>query len=156
MTARGKGKNMLSYYFVYGVRSFKKVYGPKGQPEACPFCHKVYQETYVKFRKYGHLDYIPLIPMGSDIYHFCPVCFYGDKFDKQGKKEAKAVIKDQTPATTNLIPRGIHHVSAKTWDLVLQDQTTNEVIPIKTGINKGEYKKLKKDRFYKHVDEIDA
>ncbi|MBR5040461.1 MAG: hypothetical protein IKX68_05050 [Clostridiales bacterium] len=147
---------MLNYYFVYGVRSFKKVYGPKGQPQACPFCHKEYQETYVKFRKYWHLDYIPLIPLGSDIYHFCPVCFYGDKFDKQGEKAAKALIKDTTPPTTHLIPRGVHHTAEKTWDLVVQDQISGEVFPVKTGMKKGEYKQLKKDRFYKNIDETNV
>ncbi|MBR4820077.1 MAG: hypothetical protein IKZ74_08485, partial [Clostridiales bacterium] len=133
-----------------------KVYGPKGEPKECAYCHKTYQETYVKFRKYWHLDYIPLIPLGSDIYHFCPVCFYGDKFDKQGEKAAKALIKDATPPTTHLIPRGVHHTAEKTWDLVVQDQISGEVFPIKTGMKKGEYKQLKKDRFYKKIDETNV
>ena len=141
---------------VYGVKSFKKVYGPKGEPVACPFCHKVYQETYVKFRKWGHIDYLPLLPLGSDLYHFCPVCFFGDKFDKQGKKQAKAVIKDTTPSTTFLVPKGIHHVAAKTWDLVILDQTTNEVFPIRSGMTKSQYKQMKKDRFYKRIEESDV
>ncbi|MBP5492388.1 MAG: hypothetical protein J6Y08_06060 [Clostridiales bacterium] len=141
--------------YLYGVESFKKVYGPKGEPKECPFCHKVYQETYVKFNKWGHLDYIPLIPLGADYYHFCPVCFNGDKFDKQGKKEAKQTIKNSTTVTTNLVPRGIHHVAEKTYDLVLEDKNSGETFPISTNMKKGDYKKLLKNRFYKKVEVVD-
>ncbi|MBR5937326.1 MAG: hypothetical protein IKZ90_03515 [Clostridiales bacterium] len=144
---------MAVYY--YGVRSFKKVYGPKGEPKECSYCHKVYQETYVKFNKWGHIDYIPLLPMGADYYHFCPVCFSGDKFDKKGKKEAKKIVKDQTAPTTNLVPKGINHKAQKTWDLVLEDKNSGEVLPVASGMKKSDYKALKKNRFYKKINEVE-
>jgi hypothetical protein len=145
----------MSVYY-YGVESFKKVFGPKGDVKACPFCHKTYQETYVKFNKWGHLDYIPLIPLGADYYHFCPVCFYGDKFEKSEKKAAKKIAKDKTPATTQLVPRGVHHVADKKWDLFLDDKVSGETFTIQTGMTKSDYKALKKSRFYKKIAEIEA
>ncbi len=141
--------------FYYGVESFKKVYGPKGEPKECPFCHKVYQETYVKFNKWGHLDFIPLIPLGSDLYHFCPVCFTGDKLVKGEKKAAKKLVKDKTAPTTNLVPRGVHHKAEKTWDLFLDDKNSGETFTIQSAMKKSDYKKLKKDRFYKKIQEVE-
>jgi len=138
----------------YGVESFKKVYGPKGEVKECSYCHKAYQETYVKFNKWGHIDYIPLIPLGADYYHFCPVCFSGDKFIKEGKKEAKRVVKESTPATTNLVPRGVIHSAEKRYDLFLDDKNSGESIPIRTSMTKSEYKQLKKSRFYKKIEEV--
>ncbi len=140
----------------YGVRSFKKVYGPKGEVKECSFCHKAYQETYVKFNKWGHLDFIPLIPLGADYYHFCPVCFNGDKCIKDAKKEAKRIIKDSTPVTTNLVPRGVHHAATKTYDLILEDKNSSESITIQSGMKKSDYKALKKNRFYKKIEEVEA
>ncbi|MBR3058668.1 MAG: hypothetical protein IKG93_11970 [Clostridiales bacterium] len=144
---------MAVYY--YGVESFKKVFGPKGEVKQCSFCHQSYQETYVKFNKWGHLDYIPLIYLGADYYHFCPVCFNGDKFVKEGKKEAKRIVKDKTPATTNLVPRGIHHASSKTYDLILEDKNSGQTFPIGTNMKKSDYKALKKSRFYKKIEEVE-
>ncbi len=142
--------------FYYGVESFKKVYGPKGEPKECSFCHKTYQETYVKFNKWGHLDFIPLIPLGADYYHFCPVCFNGDKLVKEDKKAAKKLVKDKSEPTTKLVPRGINHKAVKTWDLVLDDKTTGETIAIEKGMKKSDYKALKKNRFYKKIEEVEA
>ncbi|MBO4926957.1 MAG: hypothetical protein J5379_01740 [Clostridiales bacterium] len=140
----------------YGVESFKKVFGPKGEPKECSYCHKTYQETYVKFNKWGHIDYIPLIPLGADYYHFCPVCFTGDKLVKQDKKEAKKIVKDKSAPTTNLVPRGVHHKAEKTWDLFLDDKNSGETFPISTGMKKSDYKTLKKSRFYKKIEETEA
>ncbi|MBO4688417.1 MAG: hypothetical protein J5636_07870 [Clostridiales bacterium] len=142
--------------FYYGVESFKKVYGPKGEPKECAYCHKTYQETYVKFNKWGHLDFIPLIPLGADYYHFCPVCFTGDKLVKGDKKAAKKLVKDKSEPTTKLVPRGINHKAEKTWDLVLDDKVSGETIPIQSGMKKSDYKQLKKNRFYKKIEEVEA
>ena len=142
--------------FYYGVESFKKVFGPKGDPEECPFCHKTYQKTYVKFNKWGHLDYIPLIPMGADYYSFCPVCFNGGKLVKDEKKKAKATVKDKSAPTTNLVPKGINHKAEKTWDLILEDKNSGETFNIVTGVKKSEYKQVKKNRFYKKIEEVEA
>ena len=142
--------------FYYGVESFKKVYGPKGEPKECSYCHKTYQETYVKYNKWGHLDFIPLIPLGADYYHFCPVCFNGDKLVKQEKKAAKKLVKDKAAPTTQLVPKGIHHKAEKNWDLILEDKVSGEVFPIATGVKKGEYKLLKKNRFYKKIEEVES
>lgn len=141
---------------VYGVKSFKKVYGPKGEPKECPYCHRVYQETYVRINKWGHLEYIPLIPLGKDYYHFCPICFYGDMVDKENKKAVKKIVKDKTPATTNTAPRAYHHKLEKTWDLVVIDQNSGETFPVLTQASKSEYKETKKRRFYKKVEEFEV
>ncbi len=142
--------------FVYGVKSFKKNYGPKGETKACPYCHKEYQETYIRLNKWGHLDYIPLIPLGKDYYHFCPICFYGDKVSKEDKKQVKKLVKSKTAATTNLVPLAYHHKLEKKWDLVLVDQQTNEVFPILSQGTKSEYKDQMKKRFYKKVEEYEV
>lgn len=142
----------------YGVRSFKKVFGPTGDVKECPYCHKSYQETYVKFNKWGHIDFIPLLPLGADYFHFCPVCFEGGKFEKQDKKTAKAVIKAKGPVTTNLVPKAVHHAADKTYDLVLEDKNSGETFTIQSGMKKGDYKQLLKNRFYKkkNVEVIEA
>ena len=145
---------MAVYY--YGVESFKKVYGPKGEVKECAYCHRAYQETYVKFRKWGHLDYIPLIPLGSDYYHFCPICFYGDKFIKGEKKQAKKIVKDKSAPVTFLVPRGVHHKAEKTWDLLIDDKVSGQTFPIQMGMTKSDYKALKKNRFYKKIEETDV
>ena len=140
----------------YGVESFKKIYGPQGEPKTCSYCHQTYQETYVKFNKWGHIDYIPLIPLGADYWHFCPVCFQGDKFVKEDKKEAKRIVKMKTPPTTNLVPKGIIHQAEKTYDLILEDKNSGQTFPIRTSMSKSDYKTLKKNRFYKKIEEINA
>ena len=140
----------------YGVESFKKVYGPKGETKECSYCHRRYQETYVKFNKWGHLDYIPLIPLGADYYHFCPACFNSDKCVKEEKNLAKKIVKAQTPVTTHLVPRGVHHVSEKKWDLFLDDKDSGETITLGTEMSKSDYKSLKKSRFYKKIDESEV
>lgn len=142
----------------YGVESFKKVLGPVGPVRECSYCHKSYQETYVKFRKFGHIDFIPLLPLGVDICHFCPVCFQGGKFEKQDKKEAKQVIKAKGPVTTNLVPKVIHHSAEKTYDLILEDKNSGETFPLGSAMKKSEAKSLCKNRFYKFkkLDTVEA
>ena len=74
--------------FYYGVQHFRKNKGCYGQPVACS-CGHTYPREIIRDSKWGHFDYIPLIPMGTDYYSVCPVCMNGFKADKEQKKEIK-------------------------------------------------------------------
>ena len=76
---------------VYGVHHFRKVKGFLGQSVACS-CGNTYPRQIIKDSKWGHFEYIPLIPLGSDYYSVCPVCMHGYKADKQQKKELKELM----------------------------------------------------------------
>ena len=68
--------------FYYGVQHFRKNKGCYGQPVACN-CGHTYPREIIRDSKWGHFDYIPLIPMGTDYYSVCPVCMNGLKADKE-------------------------------------------------------------------------
>lgn len=126
---------------VYGTHNFKKNLGPHGEAYECPCCHNVFQDVYVKINKWGHLEYIPLIPLGSYYIHFCPICANGDKFEKN--KIAKENIKAETaPSTQNIEYRSVFHKSAKpkTYDLYAEDKNTGKTYTIREGLPKADYK----------------
>ena len=94
--------------FYYGVQHFRKNKGCYGQPVACN-CGHTYPREIIRDSKWGHFDYIPLIPMGTDYYSVCPVCMNGLKADKEQKKEIKQLLA-QAPSNVHFTP---HMVSGQ-------------------------------------------
>lgn len=132
--------------FYYGVHQFQKNLGPHGEAYECEYCHTTYQDTYIKVNKWGHLDFIPLIPLGSYYVHVCPICGSGDKFEKN--QIAKENMKAETePSTQKLEYRSTFHKSAKpkTYDLFVDDKNSGASYTVRTAIDKGNYKSVLKN-----------
>ena len=134
----------------YGTTVFNKIVGHYGPKAACPNCGKEYQTDFIKSSKWGHFCYIPLIPMGSKYYRVCPVCYASMQMKK---KEAKAMMAEYPSEAQELVHVGYVHKKSKTCDLKLEDRISGQEYPILQGASKAEYKKEKKDRLYKKMQE---
>lgn len=138
----------MIYY--YGVQHFRKNKGCYGQPVACN-CGHTYPREIIRDSKWGHFDYIPLIPMGTDYYSVCPVCMNGFKADKEQKKEIKQLLA-QAPSNVHFTPHMVSYADKKTFDFYLQDDATGEKIRILQGVSKYEVKEEYKSRLIKKKD----
>lgn len=145
MSRVGEKEKIMIFY--YGVQHFRKNKGCYGQPAACS-CGHTYPREIIKDSKWGHFDYIPLIPMGTDYYSVCPVCMNGYKADKQQKQELKQLLS-QTPANVHFTPHMVTYADKKTFDFYLQDDATGEKIRILQGVSKYEVKEEYKSRLIK-------
>lgn len=136
---------------VWGTRHFKKQLGPKGVAYPCPNCGKVYQDNYVKISKWGHLEYIPLIPLETFYIHYCPVCGFNGKFDNN--RIAKDNIDNSGESNQNLELRGIYHKSVKprTYDLFVDDKNSGETFTIGRNVSKDEYNNILNCRLLKKI-----
>lgn len=135
--------------YVYGVHHFRKMKGHIGGAVTCPDCKTTYQRQVIRDAKWGHFDYIPLIPLGTDYYVVCPVCYAGELATKDRKKEIKSLLAQNTPAYQKLTPHLICHADGKTYDLILQDDVSGQRYVVETDATKAQIKKVCKDRFYK-------
>lgn len=143
---------------IYGTRVFTKHEGFYGQREECPNCHRIYKKAYVKNSVWGHLDYIPLIPIKKYYFKMCPICGMGTELkSKQAKMEMQTTYDMTNP---NLQIYAIHILAQKpkgimatdnSYQVWVRDLTTNENICIASNTTKDMVKQIKKERGLKNL-----
>lgn len=134
---------------IYGVHHFRKWKGYCGAPITCPDCGNTYQREIIRDAKWGHIDFIPLLPLGTDYYVVCPVCYAGEIADKARKKEIKGLLAQNNPPYQKLTPHLVTHADTNTYDLILQDDISGQRFTVERDASKKEIRRTCKDRFYK-------
>lgn len=144
--------------FYYGTRVFSKLLGYYGEAEECPVCHRTYQKGYVKYNKWAHLNFIPIIPTGKRYYAVCPICGNDKELDK---KEAKAVIKNTTTPSNQSFNVYAKHIMANkpkgiladdtSYELWVKDLVSNEEVCVATDFTKDTLKDMKLERGLKKI-----
>lgn len=132
---------------VWGIRHFRKNLGFKGQKMTCPRCGKNYKRVYIKHPHYIHMMWIPLIPIGSEYYSYCPICFYGHQI--KDDKLAKYEIKNPSPENQILNYKAVHYKATDRFDLYIIDGETQERFDILLNSSRKEYKTILKKRCIK-------
>lgn len=139
-------------YFVYGTRRVNTKKGYFGEPTACPVCGHTYKPSLIKVTKYFHIDYIPLMYLGSKWYTCCPVC--AAAYETQ-KETAKAIIAGGFDTTTqNLTGVEMYDKTNKIRSFIMRDNISGQDMCIETNITKSRAKELKKERGLKSIEKI--
>jgi len=139
-------------YISYGIYRFPQNKGPHGEAKTCPQCGKTYRENFFVINKWAHIMNIPLVPVGKEIYHVCPVCNAGYAVEKQDKKAVSAMLKEAASSDQQMKYRATYHAESKTYDLYLDDLNSKETFTLGTGLTRGEYKQELKGRLMKKKD----
>ena len=136
---------------VYGSHVFPKFVGYFGEKVLCPNCHKTYKPAYVKNSVWGHIYYIPLIPLKTYYNKICPVCGYGDMLKK---KDAMVEMAKPTDDSRQEFQYYAKHILANKSTKMLQADTSYEIYAkdlvsgeetcILAGVPKGRVKGVKK------------
>ena len=90
----GSQQRMLStlFFIIFGRKVRDADYGPS-YPHYCRRCdNDVYYHAY-KWRSWGHIFWIPLIPWFSHKELVCPVCGAGIEVERDEFKDAKELIE---------------------------------------------------------------
>lgn len=147
---------------VYGTRVFVKEMGYVGARVECPVCSKNYKMSIVRFRKWAHLEYIPLFPVKTTYFKMCPICAHGQNMTG---KDAKAELTSVNPQeyqkfefySKHIIankPKGIM-ATDQSFEFWAKDLSTGEEICIGSNLTKDNIKEMKKERGLKSVKFID-
>ncbi len=142
---------------VYGTKVFTKALGYYGEKQQCPNCQRVYSKSLVAYKKWAHLEYIPIFPVKTTYYHMCPICSQGYEVDKA---TAKNMLAGQ-PVTDQNITMFAKHFRARkpkglltadtSYELWVKDLMTNEEICIAANISKDHIKQEEKTRGFGKV-----
>lgn len=132
---------------VYGTHHFNKNKGIYDQKTPCS-CGKVYSKIYIKQNRWFHIDYIPLIPLGSKYYAICPFCADGREITNKVAKQR--IAAGPAPADITLYAR--HIASVKRYELRAREIATGEDMFLAGDLKKGELKEQLKSRGMKLKD----
>ena len=138
---------------VWGTHHFHKNVGHYGPVQTCPNCGSTYQKDYIKESNWGHIYYIPLLPVGSSYYKVCPICYASEKITS---KQAKEEMNSFPPVNQSLVPRVIRHTGSGNYDMYVEDQLSGHKYLLCEGAAKSRIKEIEKNRFYKNVSETQA
>lgn len=144
--------------FIYGTESFSKHLGYFGTPTTCPSCGNRYSMSYVRIRKWAHVDYIPLFPVKSVYFKMCPICTAG--VEMKGK-DAKAEMKTLERNSAQRLeyygkhilkdkPKGIFKTDFS-YEMWVRDCATGETVCIGNRLDYDKLKKMKKTRGIKKL-----
>jgi len=137
---------------VYGTYHFTKLMGYFGNPEQCSNCGRTYKKAVVKDTRWGHLDYIPLLPMGTKYILGCPICGDDEPIDK---KTATTYMNDPNPSCPQeLKPYIKYDKAAKYREFDIKDVLSGEEICVASDITKSQAKDIAKIRGFKKVETI--
>lgn len=75
-------------FIIFGRKVRDKVYGP-AYPAHCNNCDNDVYMHALKWRSWGHIFWIPLVPWFSRGELVCPICNYYMKLDRSELKRAK-------------------------------------------------------------------
>lgn len=142
----------------YGTRTFSKFMGYFGPRQECENCHKTYKKSFVRFRSWAHIDYIPLFPTKTVYYKACPICGQGFEVHKKDAKvemqnPGDAGAQELEPYAKHILankPKGILKTDSS-YEFWIRDKMTGEEICIDREITKDDVKNIKKARGYKKV-----
>lgn len=138
---------------VYGTYHFTKLMGYFGEPTTCPVCRRTYKQAIVKDVKWGHVDYIPLLPMGSQYIQECPICAEDKNLTK--KLAQNIMNKPGDGAEQKLTPFVRYDKPNKYREFIIKDEASGEEICVASGISKSDCKHIAKDRGLKKVPIIE-
>lgn len=126
----------------YGTYHFTKLVGYFGDDVPCNRCGKQYKPAVIKDRKWGYIDYIPLLPLGSKYVRTCPICAESVVLPK---KAAKNIIKGTAAAQEF---KGIikYDKPNKYREFFVKDMVSGEEFCVATGVGKDECKYMAKER----------
>lgn len=148
---------------LYGTKVFTKKMGYVGSPVECSTCAKSYKMSVVRYRRWGHLNYIPLFPIKSTYYKMCPICASGYELKRADVKTELASINPQETQNLDYYakhvlankPKGIMSVD-QSYEFWAKDLVSGEEICVSAGIAKDDVKNMKKIRGAKKVPIIDV
>lgn len=148
---------------VYGTRVFVKKMGYVGGHVECSVCTKYYKMLMIRYRKWAHLEYLPLFPVKTTYFKMCPVCGYGYELKKDVAKGEISSINPQETQNFDYYakhivankPKGIMSVD-QSYEFWAKDMVSGEEICVAASITKEDVKKMKKERGAKKVPIIDV
>lgn len=136
---------------VYGMHVFPKFVGYFGEKQLCPNCQKTYKPAYIKNSVWGHIYYIPLLPIRTYYNRICPICGYGDMLKK---KEAIVEMSTPTDGSRQEFQYYAKHILANkptkmlqsdtSYDIYAKDLVSGEEVCIASGVTKNRIKDIKK------------
>ena len=148
---------------IYGTHVFTKFEGYYGEKKQCPNCQKIYKPAFVKNSIWGHIYYIPLIPIKSYYDVICPICGVGTTMKK---KEAKQLMMLPNDGIQQSIKYYAKHVLAnkpekkfqtdKSYEIWAKDEMTGEETCIAVNLVKGAIGNTKKKFGIKEIPIIDV
>lgn len=149
---------------VYGTHVFTKMKGYYGLKEECPYCHRAYKKAYVKYSKWWHLSYIPLIPLKKRYYKMCPICTGAIELtSREAKDQMERAYDINEPQQLEMYakhilakkPKGLlaHDMSYEFW---VKDLITGEEICVATNLSKDRVNEIKKERGLKKLQIFDV
>lgn len=147
----------------YGTETFVKHAGYFGEPQECEVCHQVYQKSYVRVRRWAHLDYVPLFPTKTLYFRMCPICARGQELSK---KDGKAEIKALNAVSNQKFEYYAKHILAEkkkgflatddSYEFWVKDVNSGAEFCIAKKITKDKVKAMKKGRGIKNLPVLDV
>lgn len=138
---------------VYGTRVFTKQMGYVGEHIECPVCLRHYKMSIVRFRKWVHLEYIPLFPVKTTYFKMCPICAKGHDLTA---KDAKGELTKVNPQEIQNFEFYAKHILAnkpkkimatdQSYEFWAKDLLTGEEICIASCLSKDDIKVMKRER----------
>ena len=147
-------------FFTYGTKYFTKFLGYYGQVEPCINCGKNYSPAFVQSKKWGHFDYIPLIPMGKKILKMCPICGNAVELSTEQAKAYMNLRNDNQKIelyfrhVLSNKPQGMLSVD-NSYELWCKDFNMGQEFLVFNGLTKDDVKDIKKQRGQKNLAVID-
>ena len=138
------------FMIIYGVKVFNKIIGYFGEVHECDNCHKKYKSGILKTKKWIHIMFIPLIPIGTSYKKICPICY---KQEKLTKKEAKELMKFPDNSGQNIKTYIIHHSGNKNgYEIWVEDLNSHDKSCVLANLNKWQINNFKKNMGLKNVN----
>lgn len=147
----------------YGTRTFSKHLGYVGEKEVCQNCGKEYRKSVVRYRRWFHLNWIPLFPVKSTYYEMCPVCAFGAELKGKEAQEELAAAGSQETQSLEYYAKHILANKKKgimsadqSYEFWMRDKHSGEEICIASGVRKDDVKEMKKVRGIIEFEYIDV